>query len=453
MTSHPRAHVVTYRWSRTGRHANAYRVVAARRVEGAAEETSWTAGQPYLAPSRERRGSARLTWLGESFRTVGPLSPVDDSFSSALVSPRIRAGRKMKPIVWVVLALSLVGCSGTNYVFESTDATADVSGREQRESGTAPDLESGEVIDAVADNVQRPPDVFEASSPRDASLDARRDGGEDDAARRDSGDGSLPGRDAAADGPCVPSSRALACANAQCGLVSDGCTGTYACGTCLPPRVCAANTCQCPLLSDAAYCANHGYTCGAVIDTCSGATHNCGRCLAPQSCGGSGHSNVCGCTPLTACPVGDNCGTVPNGCGGVVACGPSCSNFDTCGGGGIRNQCGCTPLSSCPSPTQCGTIADGCGGSVPCAGSCSPWQVCGPSARTADAGSDDAGSGGCPPNVCCAPCAPAVDPSCPPLSIALSCDPSITPPGCSQSPGGTTFEGGAGPPTVGWCCP
>jgi hypothetical protein len=83
-----------------------------------------------------------------------------------------------------------------------------------------------------------------------------------------------------------------------------------------------------------------GKNCGTVSNGCGG-TYNCGTCAAPQSCAGGGTPNVCGCTntPVATACSGKNCGVVPNGCGGTYNCG-TCSSPQSCAGGGTPNVCG-----------------------------------------------------------------------------------------------------------------
>ena len=90
--------------------------------------------------------------------------------------------------------------------------------------------------------------------------------------------------------------RPLDCAraNAECGVVGDGCGGTLDCGVCPagqlcgvaqpfrcgPPPACVPRTCQ----SAGAECGLLGDGCGGLLD--------CGDCRAGFSCG-LGAANVC----------------------------------------------------------------------------------------------------------------------------------------------------------------
>ncbi len=207
---------------------------------------------------------------------------------------------------------------------------------------------------------------------------------------------------------CVPLSKVDACNGRDCGIASDGCSGSYDCGTCTAPKtcggggdagtynVCGGNSGCVPLTACAA-----GMNCGVIGDGCGGVVHcgnDAGTCPASELCGGGGQPNVCGaknilpdggiidgglnaCTPTlksVACQ-GIGCGQTGDGCGGVYTCGVVCTGQDTCGGGGTPFQCGhpaCNPITSCPAGVQCGTVADGCGGTVTCP-TCAAGTTCG----------------------------------------------------------------------------
>jgi hypothetical protein len=212
-------------------------------------------------------------------------------------------------------------------------------------------------------------------------------------------------------GACIPKT---ACGSNECGDVADGCGGVLSCGTanCIGTTICGgggtANQCGTPTcvkspLTQAIACA--GKNCGVVSDGCGG-TWSCGGAGACGDggaiCGGGGTPNVCGggtvtgpdggtCTPKTAasCTTGQ-CGPYANGCGGIYTC-PNCTTGE-CGGAGVPGVCGggnqCTPIAkaiACGTQT-CGFAADGCGsGSVnggyyTCgnnAGGCPTGQLCG----------------------------------------------------------------------------
>jgi hypothetical protein len=201
---------------------------------------------------------------------------------------------------------------------------------------------------------------------------------------------------------CTPVPQASACGSLNCGLASDGCGGTYNCGTCTAPQtcggggtpsVCGGNSGCVPLTN----CLS-GMNCGVVADGCGGVVACGGACPGGELCGGGGQANVCGaknilpdggiidgglnvCVPIpqaTAC-AGYGCGQTGDGCGNIYNCGVTCPGQQTCGGGGVPFQCGqpaCTPLTACPAGVQCGTVADGCGGTINCGG-CTAPATCG----------------------------------------------------------------------------
>ena len=202
-------------------------------------------------------------------------------------------------------------------------------------------------------------------------------------------------------GGCVQIALATACPANSCGIVSDGCGGTYNCGTCSSgycggggPNLCGPGACS--PLSQSAACGTKN--CGLVADGCGG-TVNCGTCTAPDTCGGGGSPNVCGhptCTPKTLAQAcnGLSCGWVSDGCGGALNCG-TCPNGGVCGGAG-PNICGssCTPTSCSAAGADCGTIGDQCGGLIDC-GPCPSGETCGA------AGPNKCGSGpSCTPTTC-----------------------------------------------------
>jgi hypothetical protein len=67
---------------------------------------------------------------------------------------------------------------------------------------------------------------------------------------------------------CVPTPMAAACANKNCGSVSNGCNGTYTCGTCSSPSapICVSNNCkQCSTVTD---CPSGTFNCTNNTCTC-----------------------------------------------------------------------------------------------------------------------------------------------------------------------------------------
>jgi hypothetical protein len=199
---------------------------------------------------------------------------------------------------------------------------------------------------------------------------------------------------------CMAIPQATACAGKTCGRASDGCTGSYACGTgCASGQTCVAGTCQgstCMPTPMATACA--GKECGQVSNGCSG-TYDCGMCPSGESCGLRApftcdpSPNTCTpLTPVAAC-AGKQCGIVYDGCGTAAANRFDCSAVNNgCTSGqfcGLTTpfQCGtptpptCTPTaSSCAAlGWACGTAINNCGQTFNCASegrSCGPFQTC-----------------------------------------------------------------------------
>ena len=88
------------------------------------------------------------------------------------------------------------------------------------------------------------------------------------------------GQECFKDSCCTPTSMATACQGKTCGSVSDGCGGTYACGTCATGQKCDANACCTPMTMTVG-CV--GKTCGTVSDGCGG-TVGCGQCPSSEIC-------------------------------------------------------------------------------------------------------------------------------------------------------------------------
>jgi hypothetical protein len=97
--------------------------------------------------------------------------------------------------------------------------------------------------------------------------------------------------------------RTCADVGANCGPVADGCGGTIDCGTCASPYLCGGggtpNRCGNPYADDAGVvckpqtCATANANCGLIGDGCGG-TVNCGTCTSPDICGGGGVPSQCG---------------------------------------------------------------------------------------------------------------------------------------------------------------
>lgn len=89
-------------------------------------------------------------------------------------------------------------------------------------------------------------------------------------------------------------------------------------------------------------CAKAQANCGPIGDGCTG-TLQCGTCTAPETCGGGGKPSVCGgsegCVPRSCADAGATCGPMSDGCGHLLQCG-SCTPPENCGGAGKSYTCG-----------------------------------------------------------------------------------------------------------------
>ncbi|MET0410591.1 MAG: hypothetical protein ABW217_04820, partial [Polyangiaceae bacterium] len=199
---------------------------------------------------------------------------------------------------------------------------------------------------------------------------------------------------------CTPRSQNAACGSAVCGFAADGCGGTYDCSGgsgCADGLECSAGQCvtppaSCSPKSKATQCA--GKECGIVSDGCVG-TYDCGGCGVGQQCGAI-NAFQCdvppgqqGCVPRTqqeAC-AGKECGTALNGCGtgpsNQYNCGSTCPSGQYCG---VREafQCDAPPTPPACVPNgktcqtegwSCGTFVNNCGTTSNC-GSCNSTQTC-----------------------------------------------------------------------------
>lgn len=187
-------------------------------------------------------------------------------------------------------------------------------------------------------------------------------------------------------GTCTPFDQNAACAG-KCGVISNGCSGIYTCGTCAVGQTCGAN--QTPNVCGASACvpttcAAQNAECGRVDDGCGGFVA-CAACSVPgESCAGGGVPFECGapgCQPMdhtAACAAAGNatCGDQTDGCSGIISCG-TCSNGQTCGGGGTANQCGssCVAMTCDSIGASCGPQGDGCGNQIEC-GNCPSGKLC-----------------------------------------------------------------------------
>jgi hypothetical protein len=114
---------------------------------------------------------------------------------------------------------------------------------------------------------------------------------------------SVCGNPYVGDGGAACTPRTCADVGANCGPVGDGCGGTVDCGTCSSPYLCGGggtpNRCGNPYADDAGVvckpqtCATANANCGLIGDGCGG-TLGCGSCIAPDICGGGGTPSRCG---------------------------------------------------------------------------------------------------------------------------------------------------------------
>ncbi len=207
------------------------------------------------------------------------------------------------------------------------------------------------------------------------------------------GAAGVPNQCGNADGVCQPIAQATACGGNECGAASDGCDGSYSCGSCAQGEICRSGQCEaiCQPVPQATACA--GMECGLVGDGC-GSTYDCGGCPSGEQCGAI---QAFTCDPIppaecvpesaqTAC-AGKECGIVYDGCGTdashQIDCG-SCGSGEYCG---IQQayQCdapttNCTPGTSCASlGWECGLAVDECGNVFDCASegrTCGALQTC-----------------------------------------------------------------------------
>jgi hypothetical protein len=214
------------------------------------------------------------------------------------------------------------------------------------------------------------------------------------------GGGGIPNQCGASPGGGHPLDQASACANAVCGAASDGCGGSYTCGTCPAGEACHAGQCAgsaCTPLPTALACA--GKACGQVGDGCSG-TYGCGVCAAGERCGAEA-AFQCGtpsdCQPASAADAcaGKACGVVFDGCGTGAGHSYDCAQVQGTGACPIGEACGLRRPFQCdaaPQPTctpsadscaalgwQCGLAINNCGQVFDCATegrSCSGFESC-----------------------------------------------------------------------------
>jgi hypothetical protein len=195
---------------------------------------------------------------------------------------------------------------------------------------------------------------------------------------------------------------AEACADAECGVVTDGCSGSHVCGSCGADELCERGNCEplCSPLSEAVACA--GKECGLVSDGC-GDSIDCGTCGADEACG-LAEAFQCDrlpsadCVPLVAEQAcqGRQCGVVFDGCGteleNQIDCGQvndGCDADEYCG---LNEPFQCDPLPECTPSTscealgwECGMAVDDCGNVFDCS---DEGRVCDPDLESCIGGID-----------------------------------------------------------------
>ncbi len=170
---------------------------------------------------------------------------------------------------------------------------------------------------------------------------------------------------------CTPLTKAAACAGKQCGVVSDGCDGSYVCGSCSAGALCRSGSCEqasCKPLSRSAACA--GKECGSVGDGCGG-IYDCGSCAGNEVCGLRAAFTCDAPPPATCKPMtraqacaGKQCGIAYDGCGTAAQnqfnCG-ACPSGQLCGAK-APFQCAAPVVPPCtPNATSCSALGWECG--------------------------------------------------------------------------------------------
>jgi hypothetical protein len=173
---------------------------------------------------------------------------------------------------------------------------------------------------------------------------------------------------------CTPAPTPQLCTNAQaeCGIISDGCGGYVDCGGCPAGMQCGAqgDANRCQPKEEPVECQAAGRECGEIDSECGGKV-KCGDCTPPDVCNANGK---CGppCTVKDCNALGNpQCGTVDDGCGGQKKCNdcPNAVEY-TC----INNMCCKKKSCAVDYAGKCGVgLDDGCGGTLDCgcaSGSC-----------------------------------------------------------------------------------
>jgi hypothetical protein len=217
------------------------------------------------------------------------------------------------------------------------------------------------------------------------------------------GGGGTPNQCGVGGAVCRALDRATACLGLACGAASDGCGGSFDCGSCSDGEACRAGACEVPMrcqpLAQATACA--GKTCGLVGDGCGG-THSCGTCGAGLACGvtapfacGSPGTSVCQPRSAASACAGKQCGTVFDGCGTSADHRFDCAAVHGSSGCPVGEACGVLAPFQCGAPAQtacspdgsscaalgwqCGKAVNRCGQVFDCAAegrTCSAFETC-----------------------------------------------------------------------------
>jgi hypothetical protein len=192
---------------------------------------------------------------------------------------------------------------------------------------------------------------------------------------------------------CTPKSKAVACGNMVCGVVSNGCGGTINCGTCSAGYTCQSGSCI-PTCSP-----NQGLACDDGNMCTFGEKIQCdGSCA-----GGTATGTHLECRNISCTPVAN---TVS-----------SCTNQCT-----LNLDCGCQPNPTPCNGVQCGYANDGCGDLIGCGtcsigftcsnGQCRSNAICGNGILEPGELCDLGVNNGVCPSSCSAACTPNVCDSC-----------------------------------------
>ena len=133
-------------------------------------------------------------------------------------------------------------------------------------------------------------------------------------------------------GVCQGQCLTCTAANAQCGVVSDGCGGMLDCGACSPFEACVGNRCV-PM---------GGECVPGEVGTCVA-----GVCIGNRTCDATGTWGPCDIQPMV-----EICDGVDNDCDGMIDEGALCSPDAVCENG-VCVVTGCVDPSQCPAGQDC----------------------------------------------------------------------------------------------------